>query len=521
MNTDRRAIAALTAAGLLWGTTVPLSKLALEWLAPGWLAVARFGLAAAILLVAASRRELRTACTPLVLGSGAAGYGGSVVLQNAGITRTSVTHAALLIGATPVLVAVVSVFWHRVVARPAAWAGFAMSLAGVGLVAGGRGGGATAAGDGLVLASLLLSATFTAGQARLLRGRDPVAVTAVQFLGAALAALPFSAATEGMPCAPGSAGAALAAAALVAGTLLPFTLFAYGQSRVSPEVAGAFLNLEPLVGSAAGVVIFGDPAGPAQAVGGAAIIAGIALSSLPLLVPGRRASGALAGCSRRFAWRMCRSPSGRRPVEQKLDGPRGAVDIAGGEQVEHRPAQQGEDGGALRGAVAVAAARGRLAAGQQAEPVPHRLRREPSPRPGGVDQRPGVGFHPQAEQVAMAGGGEPLPDPPSRVGQVSRFIFFPERLDSGQLFAASPVEQCPDQIVLRAVEEQQHPRAGADRLGQRTQRHTRQPVVQHVPVGQLEQLVLPLRRHPAGVGGRRRHRGAPAAALCPVSRSSW
>ena len=42
MNTSRRhAVAALTAAGLLWGTTVPLSKLALEWLAPGWLTVLR------------------------------------------------------------------------------------------------------------------------------------------------------------------------------------------------------------------------------------------------------------------------------------------------------------------------------------------------------------------------------------------------------------------------------------------------------------------------------------------------
>src|SRR6516225_5287281 len=47
MNTNRRrAVVALTAAGLLWGTTVPLSKLALEWLPPGWLAFARFGLAA-------------------------------------------------------------------------------------------------------------------------------------------------------------------------------------------------------------------------------------------------------------------------------------------------------------------------------------------------------------------------------------------------------------------------------------------------------------------------------------------
>src|SRR5512146_1780177 len=101
MNTNRRhAVAALIAAGLLWGTTVPLSKLALEWLAPGWLTVVRFGLAAAVLLAVAWRRPggqtaqgsaLRAAFTPGVLIAGAFGYGGSVMVQNAGIGRTSVT----------------------------------------------------------------------------------------------------------------------------------------------------------------------------------------------------------------------------------------------------------------------------------------------------------------------------------------------------------------------------------------------------------------------------------------------
>src|SRR5215475_6370560 len=315
MNTNRRhAVAALIAAGLLWGTTVPLSKLALEWLSPGWLTVVRFGLAAAVLLVVARRRPsgrttqgtaqrsaLRAAFTPAVLAAGGLGYGGSVLLQNAGIGRTSVTHAALLIGAVPVLVAIIAAVWHRTVARPVAWFGFALSLGGVGLVtAGGRGGGATMAGDGLVLASLLLSATVTVAQGRLLAGRDPVAVTAVQFLGAALGSLPIAAVSEGVPATPAGAGVVLAVVALaLAGTLLPFTLFAFGQSRVSAEVAGAFLNLEPLVGAIAGAVVFGDPVGLVQAGGGAAILAGIALSSLPLLAGRRvaRRAAAVVGAS--------------------------------------------------------------------------------------------------------------------------------------------------------------------------------------------------------------------------------
>jgi O-acetylserine/cysteine efflux transporter len=164
MNTDlRRSVTALTAAGLLWGSTVPLSKVALEWLPPAWLTFARFGVAAAVLLFV-SRGRLRIAWSPAVLAWGALGYGGTVLVQNAGITKTSVSHAALLIGATPVLVAIVAAIWRRAVARPVAWTGFVLSLAGVGLVAGGPGGGATASGDGQVLLSLLIAATFTVAQ---------------------------------------------------------------------------------------------------------------------------------------------------------------------------------------------------------------------------------------------------------------------------------------------------------------------------------------------------------------------
>jgi len=288
VSTKARAVAALAAAGVAWGTSVPLSKEALSWLPPAWLVVARFAVAAAVLLAVVDRAALRVALRWEVLAWGAAGLGGSVLVQNTGIAETSVTHASLLIGTGPVLIAVIAAAWHRDVARPVAWLGFTMSLAGVAVVASGHGGGATGAGDALVLTSVLVAAAMTVAQARLFEGRDPVAVTAVQFLGAALAVLPVAAATEGLPPAvpAGGAGAVafLAVAGLtVAGTLLPFTLFAYGQHKVSTEVAGAFLNLEPLVGALVGVVAFSDPAGPRLLVGGVAILSGIAMSSLPAL----------------------------------------------------------------------------------------------------------------------------------------------------------------------------------------------------------------------------------------------
>jgi O-acetylserine/cysteine efflux transporter len=282
-NSRRLIFLALIAAGILWGTTVPLSKVALAWMAPGWLAFARFALAAAVLMVA-SRGRLRGAVSPAILVSGGIGYGGSVLLQNLGIERTSVTHAALLIGATPVLIAITAAALRHSTARPLAWAGFALSLAGVGFIASGQGSGSTLGGDGLVLAAQLVSAGFTVSQARLLRGRDPVAVTGLQLMAAAVMVLPIAAASGLHMAGPVSGTAVLATLALVlAGTVGPTALFAFGQSRVTADVAGAFLNIEPLVGAVIGVALFADPLGPVQVGGGAAIVTGISLSTLQVM----------------------------------------------------------------------------------------------------------------------------------------------------------------------------------------------------------------------------------------------
>jgi len=313
------ALGALVAAGLLWGLTVPLSKVVLEWLDGGTLTVMRFALAAPLLAFAA-RRHLKAAFTPRILAAGAIGYGLVIVLQNMGIERTSVSHAALIVGATPALVALVSIASGRGVTGPAAWIGFALALGGVGIVAGGGGGAATLGGDAIVLLSVSISATFVVVQPSLLAGRNPFAVTAVQMIGGGLAALPH-ALVEGLPHAPANATPVIALALLAfAGTVGPFALFAYGQSRVAPELAGTFLNLEPLVGTAAGALVFGDPFGPSQLLGGAVILAGIALSTTPRS-GGPRTS---AGVSRTPRRRVAASVRARRrsKLEQCTDSSR-------------------------------------------------------------------------------------------------------------------------------------------------------------------------------------------------------
>src|SRR4051812_8124258 len=280
VQTDRRnAFLALAAAGTIWGLTIPFSKLALGWLDPLTLAVARFAVAAPLLALFATRRSLRAAAGWQVFVWGAVFYGLGVALQNGAIGLTSVTHAALILGAVPALVALMAAARGSSASTSQSWVGCVIAIAGVGLVAG-SGGGSSLAGDALMFASAVASAAYVVAQPRVLAGRDPVAVTVVQMVAGASVTLPFAVFADGAPAAAVAGPALWGFLGLtVLGSLLPFALYAYGQARVAPEVAGAFVNLEPLVGAALGSFMFGDPFGSAQLIGTVALLLGIGLSA--------------------------------------------------------------------------------------------------------------------------------------------------------------------------------------------------------------------------------------------------
>lgn len=278
---QRTAILALTAAGVIWGSSVALSKLSLGWLDPSWLTALRVSVAALVLAVI-GRRQLRRALNRRVALAGAVGYGLALLLQNAGIAQTSVSHAAIIVGGLPAVVAVISAGLGYGRTTRLVWLGYGVALLGIVLVARGGGGGATTSGDALVFISMLLSSALIVVQPRLLEGQDPAAVTAVQFGAAAVVSLPVALLSGGLPGAPVSASPLIAFIALaLVGTVVPFWLFAHGQKETSAELAGAMVNIEPLVGAIIGWIGFGDPVGVCQLLGATALIAGILLSTVP------------------------------------------------------------------------------------------------------------------------------------------------------------------------------------------------------------------------------------------------
>ena len=60
----------------------------------------------------------------------------------------------------------------------------------------------------------------------------------------------------------------------VLSTMVATAAWSYGASRISSASAGVFINIEPLMGAAIGVMLFGDHLTVALCAGGLLIVAG-------------------------------------------------------------------------------------------------------------------------------------------------------------------------------------------------------------------------------------------------------
>ena len=161
------------------------------------------------------------------------------------------------------------------------WAGALVALAGVGLVASGGGSGASLAGDLLVLVSVVGAAALIVVQPRLLAGRDPGAVTAVQLGAAALAALPVAAVAEGAPPRPPRPRPSPRCSGWRWPARWPRSGCSHGgRPACRPSSRARSSTSSRSSARSTGVVAFQEAVGAAQALGGLAILAGIAVSAL-------------------------------------------------------------------------------------------------------------------------------------------------------------------------------------------------------------------------------------------------
>jgi drug/metabolite transporter (DMT)-like permease len=271
----RLADAALAGAGVLWGASFPLGKLALDEVGPGWLVLYRFLLASAALLPLVRWRTLRLTRRDLagLVGSSFLLGPAMFLVQFEGLARTTASSAALLVATAPPLMAAAATFVDGERAGRRTWAGIALSSVGIGLLAGLPGPGRTLLGDGLVFASMLAAVAWTLATRRLARRLGVRAATALQFALGALWLAPFAVLREGAPPLDLSPLGWGTVVALGFGcTTLTYLLWTWGLQHTEAARAGVYGNLEPVVGATLGVLWLGDVLGPTALAGGALVL---------------------------------------------------------------------------------------------------------------------------------------------------------------------------------------------------------------------------------------------------------
>ena len=280
-------------AGTLWGTGFYWGRLALNEMNVEHMVLYRFLFACLGMAPVMLHRRVRLTPRELRIMLLAAFFGIPIqfLLQFHGLALTTVSHAALMVGAMPVLLAVAAVLfagerldWIGWVALCASTAGAAMVVLGGDRATTGRE-TPTLAGDLLVIASLMVALAWILLSKKLLQTHSAPVVTAYTIysgtlmlvicnLGWWLLAPLTHQKVEPMPFAHISLTAWIALA--ISGVFCTATttlLWNWGIHHVPASRAGVFLNIEPALGSILGVELLGERLGPYAWLGGALILA--------------------------------------------------------------------------------------------------------------------------------------------------------------------------------------------------------------------------------------------------------
>jgi drug/metabolite transporter (DMT)-like permease len=266
-----------------WGSVFPLIRIALHDLAPLPLAAARFAvagvLAVALLAVARARRPTVADAVRFV-GCGAIGMALFNIMLNAGERTVSGGAAGFIIGAVPAITAVLATLFLRERFTRWAWAGTAISFAGVGLIAADQPGGLSfGTGATLVLGAAACQATYFILLRPLVPRYGALASSAYTLLAAAFVLSPWMAEAAGVLASPATARATIVAVTAlgVFPAALGYATWAYALGHFGAPRAANFLYLVAPVATCLAFLWLGEVPGFRTLIGGAVAIAGIAL----------------------------------------------------------------------------------------------------------------------------------------------------------------------------------------------------------------------------------------------------
>lgn len=273
--------AALVATILIWAVNFSAVKFALEALEPLAFNSIRL-IGASIIFLALTRLVPAPAILPedrlRFLGLALVGHTGYQLFFISGIDETTASNSAILLGLTPVFVAILSSLFSIERASARTWVGISVSVIGVYLVLhdSARLGG-SARGDWLTLAASLCWSAYTVAAQPVVARYGPFKTNAYAMALGTLVFLPF-----GIPALLALDPATVPTAAwwatvysFVFALAIAYCFWFFSVSRIGPTQTAIYSNLMPVAALAIAHLWIGEPIGTLQIIGATTILLGI------------------------------------------------------------------------------------------------------------------------------------------------------------------------------------------------------------------------------------------------------
>lgn len=272
---------------LMWGLSIPITKVGLETIPPLTLTALRFLVAVPLLFLLAARHlRLPRKAIPSVLGLGLMGIMLGNVAQSFGVKGTSASVATILSATIPIFVVIfASLRLHQKVTGRQ-WFGLLAAFAGIALVSLDRDVGVdaasqnTLAGVTWMLVSAVAIAAYYIWSAELTERHGTLPVVAWNCLVGLVVILPFSG-WELSHTAVAISALSLAATVYlgVMVTVAGLFLWLFLLRTLPARIAASVQYIQPVIGIGASALIFGDRLGGMFAAGVVLILGGLALAA--------------------------------------------------------------------------------------------------------------------------------------------------------------------------------------------------------------------------------------------------
>ena len=277
---------ALALAGCFWGTGFYFGKIALEEMTVAENVTLRFLCASILLIPILVRKWKRPTAGHMgwILIAAITGVPLQFLLQFQGLARTTVSHAALIVGTLPVLLALSSAIFLGERLHGVEWGVLMISALGAVLIALSSSqsatGGPTLTGDVMVFVSLCLALVMILCTKSLIPLYGSLFLTALMLVIGTVALMIWALSAHLLSWHHSTRGWIAIVMQAVLATAGAYALWNWALEHTSASRAGVFLNLEPVVGTILGVESLHEHLGIAAIVGGLLIIASALFFSL-------------------------------------------------------------------------------------------------------------------------------------------------------------------------------------------------------------------------------------------------